>query len=139
MIKERRWLLFFYKSLIENLLYLITTRSNVIFAASLFFMFMNSPRHFYVGAAKKIFKYIQDTWMYWWYDKYFRLCLFSWFRCVCLVFEEAIISSSIVWWSWICCSWFSYSASYLVEKNYEGYEEKSKKIQQHCFVTINQL
>ena len=64
MIKEKRWLLFFYKSLIENLLYLITTRSNVIFAASLFFMFMNSPRHFYVGAAKKILKYIQDTWMY---------------------------------------------------------------------------
>jgi hypothetical protein len=57
-------LFFFYKSLTENLLYLITTSSNVIFAASLLFMFMNSPSHFYIGAAKRMLKCIQDTWMY---------------------------------------------------------------------------
>jgi len=54
----------FYKSLVENLLYLTATRSDILFATSLLCRFMNSPSHFHLEVAKKVFRYIQDTMEY---------------------------------------------------------------------------
>jgi len=48
----------FYKSLVENLLYLTATRSDIMFATSLLCRFMNSPGHFHLEVAKKVLRYI---------------------------------------------------------------------------------
>jgi hypothetical protein len=42
----------FYKSLAENLLYLTAKRPDII---------LNSPSHFHLEVAKKVFRYISDT------------------------------------------------------------------------------
>jgi hypothetical protein len=54
----------FYKSLVENLLYLTATGSDIMFATSLLCRFMNSPGHFHLEVAKKVLRYIQDTMEY---------------------------------------------------------------------------
>jgi len=54
----------FYKSLVENLLYLTATRSDIMFATSLLCRLMNSPGHFHLEVAKKVLRYIQDTMEY---------------------------------------------------------------------------
>jgi len=51
----------FYKSLAENLLYLTAKRPDIIFATSFLCRFMNSPSHFHLEVAKKVFRYISDT------------------------------------------------------------------------------
>jgi hypothetical protein len=48
-----------YRSLVGNLLYLTTTRPDIMFAASLLSRFMHSPSHFHFAAGKIVFRYIQ--------------------------------------------------------------------------------
>ncbi|XP_042418546.1 secreted RxLR effector protein 161-like [Zingiber officinale] len=50
-----------YRSLIGNLLYLIATRPDLMYAASLLSRFMQSPSHFHLGAAKRVLRYVQGT------------------------------------------------------------------------------
>ena len=50
-----------YCSLIGNLLYLIATRPDIMFVASLPLRFMHSPSHIHLGVAKCVLWYIQGT------------------------------------------------------------------------------
>jgi hypothetical protein len=53
-----------YKSLCGNLLYLIVTRPNTMFAASLLSRFMYSLNHFHFLATKRVLRYIQGITSY---------------------------------------------------------------------------
>ncbi|KAG6489207.1 hypothetical protein ZIOFF_050468 [Zingiber officinale] len=46
-----------YCSLIDNLLYLTTTRPDLMYAASMLSRFMQSSSHFHLGAAKRVLRY----------------------------------------------------------------------------------
>jgi hypothetical protein len=50
-----------YRSLVGNLLYLISTRPDVMFLTSLLSRFMHSPSHFHFAATKRVLRYIQGT------------------------------------------------------------------------------
>ncbi|GKV48447.1 hypothetical protein SLEP1_g55260 [Rubroshorea leprosula] len=51
----------FYKSLIESLLYLTTTRLDLMFAASLLSRYMTSPSQTHFSAAKRALRYVNGT------------------------------------------------------------------------------
>jgi hypothetical protein len=53
-----------YRSLVGNLLYLIATRPDIMFAASLLSRFMHSQSHFHFATAKRMLRYIQGTTYY---------------------------------------------------------------------------
>ncbi|XP_028081553.1 uncharacterized protein LOC114282959 [Camellia sinensis] len=53
-----------YRSLVGNLLYLIATRLNIMYAASLLSSFMNNPSQNHLGAAKRVLRYIQGITSY---------------------------------------------------------------------------
>lgn len=48
-----------YKSLIESLLYLTITRTNIMYAASLASRFMQNPNQIYFNVAKHILRYLK--------------------------------------------------------------------------------
>ncbi|XP_024177774.1 uncharacterized protein LOC112183641 [Rosa chinensis] len=50
-----------YRSLIGGLLYLTTTRPDIMFAASLLSRYMQEPSQIHYGAAKRVLRYLQDT------------------------------------------------------------------------------
>lgn len=50
-----------YSNIIGNLLYLTTTRPNIMFAASLLFRFMHSQSQVHLGAAKRVLRYLKGT------------------------------------------------------------------------------
>ncbi|KAL6327560.1 hypothetical protein AAG906_021850 [Vitis piasezkii] len=50
-----------FRSLVGNLLYLIATRPDIMFAASLLSRFMHYPSHLHLGAAKRVLRYLQGT------------------------------------------------------------------------------
>ena len=50
-----------YRSLIGSLLYLSSTRPNIMFAASLLSRFMQEPSQVHFGAAKRVQRYLQRT------------------------------------------------------------------------------
>jgi hypothetical protein len=50
-----------YRSLVGSLLYLTTTRPNLIFLASLLSRFMSSPNNVHMGVTKRVLKYIKET------------------------------------------------------------------------------
>ncbi|KAJ4961692.1 hypothetical protein NE237_021602 [Protea cynaroides] len=50
-----------YRSLVRNLLYLTTTRPDIMFAASFLFKFIKNNSHIQLGAAKRVLRYLQDT------------------------------------------------------------------------------
>jgi hypothetical protein len=50
-----------YRSIIGSLLYLLATRPDIMFAASLLSRFMHSPSQVHLGAAKRVLRYIKGT------------------------------------------------------------------------------
>ncbi|KAL1339595.1 hypothetical protein AAHE18_U049700 [Arachis hypogaea] len=50
-----------YRSLIRSILYLTTTRPDIIYATSLLLRFMQKPSQKYYTAARRILRYLQDT------------------------------------------------------------------------------
>ena len=50
-----------YKIMIGSLLYLTTTRRDIIFAASNLSRSMQNPSNLYLGAAKRLLKYVKGT------------------------------------------------------------------------------
>ncbi|XP_028236729.1 uncharacterized protein LOC114416049 [Glycine soja] len=50
-----------YRSLIGSLLYLTTTRPDIMYATSLLSRFMQSPSQIHFGAGKRILRYLQGT------------------------------------------------------------------------------
>lgn len=50
-----------YRSLVGNLLYLTSTRPDIMFASSLLSRFMHCPSHFHLGAGKRVLRYLQGT------------------------------------------------------------------------------
>ena len=50
-----------FRSLIGSLLYLTSTRPNIMFAASLLSRFMQKPSQVHYGAAKRVLRYLQGT------------------------------------------------------------------------------
>ena len=50
-----------FRSLVGNIPYLIVTRPDIMFVASLLSRFMHSPSHLYLGATKKVMRYLQGT------------------------------------------------------------------------------
>ncbi|XP_028113433.1 uncharacterized protein LOC114311478 [Camellia sinensis] len=53
-----------YRNLVGNLLYLITIKPNIMYAASLLSRFMNNPSQNHLGAAEQVLRYIQGTTSY---------------------------------------------------------------------------
>ncbi|RVW91591.1 Copia protein [Vitis vinifera] len=50
-----------YRSLVGNLLYLTTTRPNLMFPTGLLSRFMSSPSNVHMGVAKRVLKYVRGT------------------------------------------------------------------------------
>ncbi|XP_059658324.1 secreted RxLR effector protein 161-like [Cornus florida] len=50
-----------YRSLVGSLLYLTSSRPNIMYATSLLSRFMHNPSQIHVGAAKRLLRYIQGT------------------------------------------------------------------------------
>ena len=50
-----------FRSLVGNLLYLTTTRLDIMFVASLLSRFMHYPSHLHIGATKRVLRYLQGT------------------------------------------------------------------------------
>ena len=50
-----------YRSIFESLLYLTTTRRNIMFVSSLLSRFMQKPSNIRFGVAKRVLKYIKGT------------------------------------------------------------------------------
>ncbi|XP_048326840.1 secreted RxLR effector protein 161-like [Ziziphus jujuba] len=50
-----------FRSLIGSLLYLTTTRPDIMYATSLLSRFMQNPTQVHYGAAKRILRYLQET------------------------------------------------------------------------------
>ena len=50
-----------YRSLVCSLLYLTTTRLDLMFLASLLSRFMSSPSNVHMGVAKSVLKYVRGT------------------------------------------------------------------------------
>ncbi|XP_050896348.1 secreted RxLR effector protein 161-like [Lathyrus oleraceus] len=50
-----------YRSLVGSLFYLTTSRSNLMFAASLLSRFMSKPSHLHLGVAKRVLRYVMGT------------------------------------------------------------------------------
>ncbi|XP_019054645.1 PREDICTED: uncharacterized protein LOC109115268 [Nelumbo nucifera] len=50
-----------YRNLAENLFYLTTTRSDIMFVVVLLSRVMNSPSHIHFGAAKRMLRYVKGT------------------------------------------------------------------------------
>ena len=53
-----------YRRLIGSLLYLLATKPNIMFAASLFSSFMHSPSQTHYSVAKQVLRYIKGTFEY---------------------------------------------------------------------------
>ncbi|RVW99216.1 Retrovirus-related Pol polyprotein from transposon TNT 1-94 [Vitis vinifera] len=52
---------FAYRSLVGNLLYLTTTKPDLMFPAGLLSRFMSSPSNVHMGVAKRVLKYVRGT------------------------------------------------------------------------------
>ncbi|KAM1431893.1 hypothetical protein FF1_014094 [Malus domestica] len=50
-----------YKSIVGSLLYLTTTRADLMFSASLLSRFMQNPSKIHMGIAKRVLRYVQGT------------------------------------------------------------------------------
>jgi hypothetical protein len=50
-----------YSSLIKSLLYLNTTRPDIMYVSGLLSQFMHRPSRTYIGVAKEVLRYIQGT------------------------------------------------------------------------------
>jgi len=50
-----------YKSIIGSLMYLIATRTDIMYAMSLISRFMENPKATHLQAAKRILRYVQGT------------------------------------------------------------------------------
>ena len=50
-----------YRSLVGSLLYLTTTRPDLMFPASFLSRYMNSPSHIHLELAKRVLKYMKGT------------------------------------------------------------------------------
>ena len=50
-----------YRNIVGSLLYLITTRSDIMFALNLLFRFMQKPSKVHFGVAKRVLRYIKGT------------------------------------------------------------------------------
>ncbi|XP_059669236.1 uncharacterized mitochondrial protein AtMg00810-like [Cornus florida] len=50
-----------YRSLVGSLLYLTSSRPDIMYATSLLSRFMHNPSQIHVGAAKRVLRYIQGT------------------------------------------------------------------------------
>ena len=50
-----------YRSLVGSLLYLTTTRPDLMFLAGLLSRFMSSPSNVHIGVAKRVLKYVKGT------------------------------------------------------------------------------
>nr|XP_016492478.1 PREDICTED: uncharacterized mitochondrial protein AtMg00810-like [Nicotiana tabacum] len=59
-----------YRSIIGSLMYLTATRPDIMFATSLLSRFMQIPNYIYLGAAKRVLRYIKGTLAY--RIKYFK-------------------------------------------------------------------
>ncbi|XP_042939594.1 secreted RxLR effector protein 161-like [Carya illinoinensis] len=53
-----------YRSLIGSLLYLTSTRPDLMFATSMLSRFMQNPNQVHFGAAKRVLRYVQETLTY---------------------------------------------------------------------------
>lgn len=51
----------FYKQLVGSLMYLITTRPDIMYAVSLISRYMSKPTEMHLSAAKRVFRYLQGT------------------------------------------------------------------------------
>ena len=51
----------YYMSLVGSLLYITTTRPDLMYAASLLSRFMNEPSEIHLGTAKRILRYLRGT------------------------------------------------------------------------------
>lgn len=63
-----------YRSLIGSLLYLTSTRPDLMFATSTLSRFMQNPSQVHFGAAKRVLRYVQGTLKY---DISFKSCFYS--------------------------------------------------------------
>ena len=52
---------YLYRKIVGNLLYLIATRPDIMFAASLLAKFMHNPTKKHMGTTKRVLRYIQGT------------------------------------------------------------------------------
>ena len=53
-----------YRKIVGSLLYLTTTRPDLMYVASLLSQFMNSPTKMHMGAIKRVLRYVQGTLSY---------------------------------------------------------------------------
>ena len=64
MMEKRKLIAQLFRSLIGCLLYLTSTRPDIMFAASLLSRFMQEPSQVHFGAAKSVLRYLQGTMAY---------------------------------------------------------------------------